>query len=350
MSRRIGPGRVRDPVQARITAGALALVALPLGSACSPRSGETSSGPSSAGDRPSTSLESSPLVTGARGAPLVARAPLPPPLLRRETTSEPTGPEFVRVSVHHSLEASLSRDDAELGPALAQVAKRVLVWWMDVRRDLRADDRLELLFERVEDAEPQLDWIAYTSAKHGQRFEAVRFQPEGAPFARYYDRDGREVEARLRSSPIESYEQVTSLIGDGRGHKGVDFKAPVGTPILAPFDGTVTRRNWSTRGNGRCLEVTDAKTGARAMFLHLSEISVRPGQRVKRGQPIARSGNTGRSTAPHLHYQIERSNSRRIIDPLRFHDTYHRAVPEPQRAGLEARWAEIDARLRPTEG
>lgn len=265
--------------------------------------------------------------------------------------AEPSGgPERVAVSIRHSLEASLSQADAEIGPALAQVAKRVLVWWMDVRRDLRRGDELELMFERAEDAEPTLHWIAYTSEKHGQRFEAVRFQPKGDPYARYYHRDGREVEARLRSSPIESYEQVTSLIGDGRRHKGVDFKAPVGTPILAPFDGRVTRRNWSTRGNGRCLEVTDEKTGVRAMFLHLSKITAKPGQRVARGEPLGESGNTGRSTAPHLHYQLEQPNSRRIIDPLRFHETYHRSLPEAHRADLQTRWAEIDAQLRPSEG
>lgn len=259
------------------------------------------------------------------------------------------GPELLSVAIQHSLEASLSRADAELGPALAQVAKRVLVWWLDVRRDLRAGDELELMFERVPDAEPVLLWVAYRSDKHGRRFEAVRHQPTGSPFARYYDRDGREVEARLQQSPIESYEQVTSLIGDGRGHKGVDFKAPVGTPIVSPFDGTVTRRNWSTRGNGRCLEIADAKTGVRAMFLHLSEIVVRPGDRVRQGQLLARSGNTGRSTAPHLHYQLERENGR-IVDPLRFHDTHHRRLPETERAALSAKWAEVDARLRPTEG
>ncbi len=240
----------------------------------------------------------------------------------------------VVVEVHQSLEASLTSVMGEDGAALSQVAKRVLVWWLDVRRDLRAGDTLRLVYEPVDAAEPRLHYVAYQSQKHGKTFEAVLFQPSGSAFPRYYEPDGREVERRLRQSPIEGYEQVTSLLGDGRRHKGVDFKAPTGTPIRATFTGKVSRRNWSTRGNGRCVELTDPETGVTAMFLHLSQVSVRVGQRVRVGDVIGLSGNTGRSTAPHLHYQLERPDGR-IIDPYRYHESYRRRLEPSEDAALE---------------
>jgi len=340
LSRAIGRGRVLDPVHPLFSAGILVLLAV----SCSSHAEDTTG---ASGPPPG---EASVGVRSPGAVPHRVRARSPSPsVVAAEPPGAPEGQERLSVRIRHSLEASLSGADEELGPAISQVAKRILVWWMDVRRDLRADDRLEVLFARNGDEEPELHWIAYRSQKHGRRFEAVRFRPPDSDFARYYGRDGREVEARLRRSPIQSYEQVTSLLGDGRRHKGVDFKAPVGTPIVAPFDGTVTRRNWSTRGNGRCVEVADSRTGVKAMFLHLSKIEVRPGQRVRRGQLLGLTGNTGRSTAPHLHYQLERSSGR-IIDPLRFHETYHRHLSPEHEDELAARWEEVDALLSRTEG
>jgi len=70
-------------------------------------------------------------------------------------------------------------------------------------------------------------------------YEAYRFQPAGAPFARFYTPGGEDLERRLVPSPLDSWEQITSLLKDGRKHKGVDFKTPVGSPVKATFDGTI---------------------------------------------------------------------------------------------------------------
>ncbi|MEO1335157.1 MAG: M23 family metallopeptidase, partial [Myxococcota bacterium] len=160
-----------------------------------------------------------------------------------------------------------------------------------------------------------------------------------------YGPDGYEIEKRLRRSPVRDYEQITSLLGDGRRHKGVDFKAPIGTPIYAPFSGVVRRRNWSTRRNGRCLELLDPRTGRRARFLHLNYIyrRIRPGVRVKAGQKIATLGNTGRSYAPHLHYELQRANGR-ILNPLRVHRTYRKRLKPGQAKDMRqilARFAQM---------
>jgi murein DD-endopeptidase MepM/ murein hydrolase activator NlpD len=175
--------------------------------------------------------------------------------------------------------------------------------------------------------EPLVLAVRYQSQKLGVTRTALRFQPAGAPFARYYDTSGTELEERLIDSPLDEYEQVTSLLRDGRGHKGVDFKVPVGTDVHAPVDGVVTRRNWKFRSNGNCLAIEDQASHRELLFLHLSETApgIRPGSHVKKGEVIAKTGNTGHTTAPHLHYQMM-SPDQRVLDPFAVQETTRRKL------------------------
>jgi len=272
----------------------------------------------------------------SRAAPTEVR-PSPAGAQLRELSAE------IRGSVARTLGEMLGRD---LGDRLAQVTGRLLVWWVDPTRDLRRGDSLRILYELPEEGEPIVHALAFHSQKLGQTFEAFRYQARGEEFPRYYDRQGREVELRLENSPIERYEQITSLLRDGRGHQGMDFKAPVGVPVVAPFAAVVTRVNFNQRINGRCVEMEDAK-GRRISFLHLSEVApeMRPGARVSRGQLVGLSGNTGRSTAPHLHYQIL-SKSGRVLDPLKEHPTYRKSLPKSELAAFQAAVERLDRRLR----
>ena len=129
-------------------------------------------------------------------------------------------------------------------------------------------------------------------------------------------------------APLEIAEQVTSLLRDGRATKVVDFKVPVGTEVHSPVDGVVTKRNWKVRANGDCLEVADHKTSRALIFLHLSAIEpeIRAGSQVHRGQVLARTGNTGHTTAPHLHYQLM-SPDGRVLDPFAVQATTRRSLP-----------------------
>ena len=305
-------------------------------------------GCSACGEAPPEAPPEAPAQTAS--ATVAARPPIPEMVLKAAEPAVPRGPRYISAEITSSLEgAVVSAAGAEVGPSLTQVVKRVLVWWLDVRRDLRPGDRLEVVYETFEDGtEPLAHAIWFTSNKFGETKAAVRLQPASSPFARWYTLDGEEVEKRLQNSPIRSYEQVTSLLNDGRRHKGVDFKAPVGTPILAPFDGRVERKNWSRRRNGNCLHLVDPRTGREAYLLHLDTIdkSVRPGMRVKAGQRLATSGNTGRSTAPHLHYQLEKRG--KVLDPFRVHETWRaRLAPEDQPAA-DAAWARAERmRARP---
>ena len=87
-----------------------------------------------------------------------------------------------------------------------------------------------------------------------------------------------------------------------RFHQGQDFSVPTGTPIFAPADGVV-KRAYYIGGFGNHIKL-DHTSGYSTTFAHLSKIFVRHGQKVKRGDVIGETGNTGRSTAPHLHYEV----------------------------------------------
>jgi len=90
-------------------------------------------------------------------------------------------------------------------------------------------------------------------------------------------------------------------------HEGLDFSAPVGTPILASAGGVVSRSGWDGH-YGNVVEINHAE-GFKTRYAHASALLVRVGQTVKRGDVIAKVGNTGRSTGPHLHYEVIRAGT-----------------------------------------
>lgn len=100
----------------------------------------------------------------------------------------------------------------------------------------------------------------------------------------------------------------------GRMHKGVDWACPVGTSIMASCGGTVVQAGWMG-GYGNCITLRHPD-GRQTRYGHLSKILVRSGQSVKQGQKIALSGNTGRSTGPHVHFEIIING--RQVDPLKY--------------------------------
>ncbi len=114
--------------------------------------------------------------------------------------------------------------------------------------------------------------------------------------------------------PVKGSFRYTSGFGYrwGRLHAGTDMAGPVGTPIVAPADGVVTHAGWSS-GYGRLIKIQH-EFGIETRFAHLSAMKVKVGQRVSRGERIGDMGNSGRSTGPHLHYEIRVGGE--PIDPM----------------------------------
>ncbi|WP_379548477.1 M23 family metallopeptidase [Qipengyuania sp. DSG2-2] len=106
-------------------------------------------------------------------------------------------------------------------------------------------------------------------------------------------------DARLTSGYGMRTHPVT---GGRRAHKGIDLAAPTGTPVYATADGTVERANWFS-SYGKFIKI-DHGASMETRFAHLSKIFVSAGDRVKKGQLIGHVGSTGRSTGPHLHYEV----------------------------------------------
>jgi murein DD-endopeptidase MepM/ murein hydrolase activator NlpD len=98
-------------------------------------------------------------------------------------------------------------------------------------------------------------------------------------------------------------------------HAGIDLAGPIGTPIYATADGTVSNAGFNSGGYGNLIKI-DHGRGIETRYGHLSAILVRPGQRVTRGQLIARMGSTGRSTGSHLHYEVRIDS--RAVNPIPF--------------------------------
>jgi murein DD-endopeptidase MepM/ murein hydrolase activator NlpD len=102
--------------------------------------------------------------------------------------------------------------------------------------------------------------------------------------------------------------------GSAAMHSGIDLAGPLGTPVYATADGVVGRAGWAS-GYGNLVELEHGK-GIETRYGHLSKILVRVGQRVKRGDLIAKMGSTGRSTGSHLHYEVRLDG--RAVNPLPF--------------------------------
>lgn len=231
-------------------------------------------------------------------------------------------------TVQGELEGTLTGAMAEAGApvGLAYAMAEVLQWDLDFNRDLRTGDRFEVLYEEIETDGREVSVgevlaLVYESrAGDGRRLEAYRFEER----AGYYDAEGRPLAKMFLRSPLR-FSRVTSrfsrsrfhpVLHTYRPHYGVDYGAPVGTPVRATASGTVTFAGWDRGGGGRTVKVRHAK-GYLTGYLHLSRIAdgVRPGARITQGQVIGAVGSTGLATGPHLDYRIRHHG--RWIDPLR---------------------------------
>jgi murein DD-endopeptidase MepM/ murein hydrolase activator NlpD len=234
------------------------------------------------------------------------------------------------------------RDDGSLRTQLVSVQARLDTLDDTLRIIERRDDQIRLLAGLPADSQPNRDAeressSAAAGAPTGPRLSGLglasradidglikRANSLAASFAEVSDTLARNVEklARIPSimptagwlSSAFSRSRFHPILHYARPHEGIDVSAPMGAPIVAPAAGVVTRVGRET-GYGLILEI-DHGDGIRTKFAHCSRISVREGQRVKRGQEIANVGNSGLSTGPHLHYEIHVNG--KVVDPLTY--------------------------------
>lgn len=242
-------------------------------------------------------------------------------------------PHVVSTEIHGSVEASMARKLPVDGPPLAAQIARLLKWKGDIIRNIHPGDQLRIAYAPGE--VPELQALYYKGLQIKLEAYAV---DDGAGIPRFYDAEGTLVEPHIQKNPVPKYVQITDVLQRGRGkrkHQGVDFKAPAGTPIKLPYSGVVSRVNWLRKVNGNCVEV-EYRDGNFGRFLHLKQVDrgVKPGRRLSAGTPLGTVGSTGRSGAPHLHYEI-RSSKGKMLDPLKYHGTRKGKITRTRRGHFE---------------
>jgi len=214
------------------------------------------------------------------------------------------------------IESNLSLAAQAAGLPRRTMAELIRMYSFDVdfQRDLRGGDSFEVLYEGLYEQDGTLaksgDILYAALTLSGQRLALYRFTPKSGR-THYFDAKGRSVRKTLMRTPIDGARLSSGfgmrrhpILGYSRMHRGVDFAAPRGTPIYAAGDGRieVAGRNG---GYGRYVRIRHNSTYKTA-YAHMSRIAkgVRKGKRVKQGQVIGYVGTTGRSTGPHLHYEV----------------------------------------------
>ncbi|EHD21834.1 MULTISPECIES: murein DD-endopeptidase MepM [Brenneria] len=184
---------------------------------------------------------------------------------------------------------------------------KALQWQLDFRK-LRKDDTFSVLLSReiLDGRSEQSELLGVRLNTGGKDYFAIR-----AEDGKFYDREGSGLTRGFMRFPTMKQFRISSnfnprrlnpVTGRVAPHKGVDFAMPVGSPVLAVGDGEVViAKRSGAAGNYVAIRHGRQYT---TRYMHLNRILVKPGQKVKRGDRIGLSGNTGRSTGPHLHYEF----------------------------------------------
>ena len=202
---------------------------------------------------------------------------------------------------------------------------RVFQWQVDFSRQIRVGDTYRFAFEREVRPDGSLRAGRLLSAElvnSGTAYHAIWFDPNGDGEGSYFDLEGRSVRRAFLLRPLE-YRRISSRFSPGRfhpilqtwrAHRGVDYAADRGTPIMATSDGVVIHRG-PKGGLGNAVEIRHPN-GFVTRYGHMSGFAsgVVQGTRVRQGDVIGYVGMTGLATGPHLHYEMLRGG--RHIDPL----------------------------------
>ena len=205
---------------------------------------------------------------------------------------------------------------------------RIYGFQVDFQRDIRKKDRFQIMYEVFvdENGKPiETGNILFANlVLSGEDNSLYYFDSEGS--IGHYDKNGKSVQKALMKTPINGA-RLSSPFGmrkhpiDGfnKMHQGTDFAAPLGTPIMASGSGKIKKSGWCG-GGGNCVVIKHNST-YETVYAHMSKFAkgIKKGARVKQGQIIGYVGSTGKSTGPHLHYEViingKRVNSQKLKLP-----------------------------------
>ena len=190
---------------------------------------------------------------------------------------------------------------------------RIYGFQVDFQRDIRKKDKFQIMYEVFLNEKKEIietGEILFANLKiSGQDNGLYYFDQKGSEG--HYDKGGKSVKKALMKTPINGA-RLSSPFGmrkhpiDGynKMHRGTDFAAPMGTPIMASGDGVVKKAGWCG-GGGNCVKIKHNST-YQTVYAHMSKFArgIKAGVRVKQGQTIGYVGSTGKSTGPHLHYEV----------------------------------------------
>ncbi|MDB3974590.1 peptidoglycan DD-metalloendopeptidase family protein [Candidatus Pelagibacter sp.] len=190
---------------------------------------------------------------------------------------------------------------------------RIYGFQVDFQRDIRKEDKFQIMYEVFIDENKKIietGEILFANLKlSGQDNSLYYFDKEN--LEGHYNKNGKSVQKALMKSPINGARLSSSfgmrkhpIDGYNKMHRGTDFAAPKGTPIMASGNGIVTKAGWCG-GGGNCVKIRHNST-YETVYAHMSKFArgIKNGVRVKQGQTIGYVGSTGKSTGPHLHYEV----------------------------------------------
>ena len=203
--------------------------------------------------------------------------------------------------------------DLKVQPNVIIEFARIYGFQVDFQRDIRKNDNFQIMYEVFEDNDGKIfetGNIIFADLKlSGKNNTLYYFEKKGSEG--HYDENGKSVEKALMKTPINGA-RLSSAFGmrkhpiDGfnKMHRGTDFAAPMGTPIMASGSGLITRARWCG-GGGNCIKIKHNST-YETIYAHMKNFArgIKEGIRVKQGQIIGYVGSTGKSTGPHLHYEV----------------------------------------------
>ena len=202
---------------------------------------------------------------------------------------------------------------AEIEPNIIIEFARIFGFEVDFQRDIRKGDWFEIYYEKFEDDNNKIrdtGKIIFASMYvNGEEINLYNFKYKNNED--YYDIKGKSITKSLMKTPINGARLSSSfgmrkhpILGYNKMHRGTDFAAPSGTPIMASGSGTVTRARWCG-GGGNCIKIKHNST-YETIYAHMKNFAkgIREGKKVKQGQIIGYVGSTGMSTGPHLHYEV----------------------------------------------